>query len=43
MNRSDTVIPEVVEVVLVVGEQKNRGIWMKGNALHHIKGRDGIV
>ena len=43
MKRSDAVIPGVGEIVLVAGEQKNRGIWMKGKVLHHIKGRDGIV
>ena len=43
MNRSDAVIPGVGEIVLVLGEQKNRGIWMKRKVLHHIKGRDGIV
>ena len=43
MKRSDAVIPGVGEIVLVVGEQKNRGIWMKGKVLRHIKGRDGIV
>ena len=43
MKRSDAMIPGVGEIVLVVGEQKNRGIWMKGKVLRHIKGRDGIV
>ena len=43
MKRSDVVIPGVGEIVLVVGAQKNRGIWMKGMVLRHIKGRDGIV
>ena len=43
MKRSDAVIPGVDEIVLVVGEQKNRGIWMKGKVLRHIKARDGIV
>ena len=43
MKRSDAVIPEVGEIVLVVGGQKNRSIWMKGKVSHHIKGRDGIV
>ena len=43
MNRSYAVIPEAGENVLVVGEQKSRGISMKGNVLRHIKGRDGIV
>ena len=43
MKRSDAVIPGVGGIVLVVGEQKNRGIWMKGKVLRHIKGRDDIV
>ena len=43
INRSDAVIPGMGEIVLVVGEQKNRGIWMKGRVLRHIKGRAGIV
>ena len=43
MKRSDAVIPGVGEIVLVVGEQKSRGIWMKREVLRHIKGRDGIV
>ena len=43
MKRSDALIPGVGEIVLVVGKQKSRGIWMKGKVLRHIKGRDGIV
>ena len=43
MNRSDAVIPGVGDIVLVVGKQKNRGIWMKGKVLLHIERRDGIV
>ena len=43
MKRSDAVIPGVGEIVLVAGEQKNRGIWMKGKVLRHIKGRNGVV
>ena len=43
MKRSDAAIPGVGEIVLVVGDQKNRGIWTKGKVLRHIKGRDGIV
>ena len=43
MKRSGAAIPGVGEIVLVVGEQKNRGIWMKGKLLRDIKGRDGIV
>ena len=36
-------IPEIREIVLVVGEQKNRGEWMKGRVIRHVKGRDGVV
>ena len=43
VKRSDAVIPGMGEIVVVVGEQKNRGIWMKENVLRHIKGRDSIV
>ena len=43
MNRSEAVIPEVGEIVFVVGEQKNRGIWMKGKVLRRIRGRDSII
>ena len=33
----------VGEVVLVIGEEKNRGQWKKGKVLRVIKGRDGIL
>ena len=36
-------IPEIGEIVLVVGEQKNRGEWMKCRVIRHVKGRDGVV
>ena len=41
MNRSDAVIPGVGDIALVVGKQKNRGIWIKGKVLLHIERRDG--
>ena len=37
MKGSDAVIPGVGEIVLVVGEQKNRGIWMKGKVYVTLK------
>ena len=43
INRGKQQIPEIGEVVLVVGEQKNRGEWMKGRVIRHVKGRDGVV
>ena len=34
---------EVGEVLLVVGEEKNRGEWKKGRVLRHVKGKDEII
>ena len=28
---------------MIVGEEKNRGVWKKGKVLSHIKGSDGVV
>jgi len=35
--------PEVREVVLIVGEEKNRGEWKKGLILRHIRGQEDVV
>ena len=35
--------PEVGEIVLIIGDEKNRGEWKKGRVLRHIRGRDGVV
>ena len=43
INRTEAVVPEVGEVVLIVGEEKNRGLWMKGRVLQHVKGKDGVI
>jgi len=29
--------------VLIVGEEKNRALWMKGKVLQHVTGRDGVI
>ena len=42
-NRRKQQIPEIGEIVFVVGEQKNRGEWMKGRVIRHGKRRDGVV
>ena len=34
---------EVGEVVLVVGDEKNRGEWKKGKVLRQVQGKDGVV
>ena len=43
INRKEAVVPEVGEVVLIVGEEKNRGLWMKGRVLQHVQGKDGVI
>ena len=35
--------PEVGEIVLVVGDEKNRGEWRKAKVVELIKGRDDVV
>ncbi|XP_028404029.1 uncharacterized protein LOC114526646 [Dendronephthya gigantea] len=35
--------PVVGEVVLVVGEEKNRSKWKKGRVVRQVKGKDGVV
>jgi hypothetical protein len=34
---------EIGEVVLVMGEEKNRSEWKKGKVLRQVKGKDGVV
>ena len=36
-------LPEIGEIALVVGEEKNRGHWMKGKVEKLIKGKDNVV
>lgn len=36
-------VPDVGEIVLIVGDEKNRGMWKKGKVIKHIKGRDGVI
>ena len=42
-NRKSGETPEVGEVLLVVGEEKNRGEWKKGRVLRRVKGKGGIM
>ncbi len=35
--------PEIGEIVLVIGEEKNRSEWKKGKVLRQVKGKDGVV
>ena len=42
INKGQNDVPQVGKVVLVVGEEKNRGLWMKARVLH-VKGKDGVI
>ncbi len=35
--------PEIGEIVLVIGKEKNRSEWKKAKVLRQIKGKDGVV
>ena len=41
--RGDGQLPSVGEVVLVLGDEKNRGLWKKAKVLRRIVGKDGVV
>ena len=41
IKRGDNNYPDIGEVVLIVGDEKNRGEWKKGRVLK--RGRDGVV
>ena len=43
INKGQNDVPQVGEVVLVVGEEKNRGLWMQARVLRHVKGKDGVI
>ena len=43
IKRGESDYPEIGEVVLIIGDEKNRGEWKKGRVLKHIRGRDGVV
>ena len=41
--KGDGQLPRVGEIVLVLGKEKNRGLWKKGKVLRLILGKDGVV
>ena len=43
LNKEMGATPEVGEVVLVIGDEKNRRVWTKGRVLCLVQGKDGIV
>ena len=36
-------VPEVGDILLIIGDSKNRGEWKKGRVERLVKGRDGVV
>jgi hypothetical protein len=43
VNKSTSPVPEIGEIVLIVGDEKNRGRWMKGKVVKYVKGKDGVI
>ena len=43
IKRGESDYPEIGEIVLIIGDEKNRGEWKKGRVLRHIRGSDGVV
>ena len=43
INKGQNDVPQVGEVVLIVGEEKNHGLWMKARVLRHVKGKDRVM
>ena len=43
VNRKSVMPPDIGEIVLVVGDESNRGEWKRGRVLSHIKGKDGAI
>ena len=42
-NRKIGPILDIGEIVLVVGDEKNRAKWKKGRVMRHVRGRDGVI
>eukprot|EP00794_Sanderia_malayensis_P002861 gene2861-3307_t len=43
MNSNESIEPRIGEIVLVIGEGKNRGKWKKGKVVELIRGKDGVT
>ena len=43
LNKERGSTSKVGEIVLTIGDEKNRGEWKKGKVLRLIEGRDGVV
>lgn len=40
--RKTTAVPDIAQIVLLVGDEKNLGKWTKGKVVHYIRGRDEV-
>ena len=43
VNRKTGPVLDIGEIMLVVGDKKNRAKWKKGRVMHHVQGRDGVI
>ncbi len=43
VNKNTSPVSQIGEIVLIVGEEKNRGRWMKGKVVKYVKGKDGMI
>ena len=43
ITKTNPCVPKLGEIVLVIGEEKNRGKWKKAKVINLIKGRDGVI
>ena len=43
LNNETGTIPQVGEIVLIIGDEKNRGEWRKGKVVRLNKGKDDVV
>ena len=43
ISRDVSCLPEVGEIVLIVGEEKNRDEWKKAKVLRLVEGKDNVV
>jgi hypothetical protein len=43
VNKSTSPVPDIGEIVLIVGDEKNRRRWMKGKVVKYVKGKDGVI
>ena len=43
INQKIAAVPKIGEIVLIVGDKKNRREWKKGRVVLHVQGRDGVI